>query len=186
MNAGFRIAEGDNLTDRERFLNVMQPQIPSPWSTVRLDAFTHHYALEYLKRERPRLTYIAYGETDDFAHDGDYEAYLKSAHQTDAFIRDLWDWVQADEDYRDRTTLIITTDHGRGDGDEWTGHSAFVEGSEAIWIAVLGPDTDPLGEVKSAGQLFQNQVAKTVAAFLGLEYTNDRPVGEVFTPIAGR
>ena len=40
---------------REVFLNELQPQVPSPWSTVRLDAFTHHYALEYLKRERPRL-----------------------------------------------------------------------------------------------------------------------------------
>ena len=46
VNAGFRIAEGDNLTERERFLNALQPQVPSPWGTVRLDAFTHHYALE--------------------------------------------------------------------------------------------------------------------------------------------
>ena len=186
VNAGFRTAEGDDLTEREQFLNALQPQVPSPWTTVRLDAFTHHYAMEYLNRERPRLLYIAYGETDDFAHDGNYEAYLKSAHQTDAFIRELWDWVQADDDYRGKTTFIITTDHGRGEGDQWTGHSAFVEGSDAIWVAVLGPDSHPLGEVKTAGQLFQNQVARTAAAFLGLEYTNNRPVGDVFIPIPGR
>jgi hypothetical protein len=183
VNAGFRAAEGDNLTEREQFLNTMQPQVPSPWSTVRLDAFTHHYALEYLKRERPRLVYIAYGETDDFAHDGNYEAYLRSAHQTDAFIRDLWEWVQEDEGYRNKTTFIITTDHGRGEGDQWTGHSAFVDGAREIWIAVLGPDSEPLGELTTPGQLYQNQVAKTVAAFLGLEYTNERPVGEVIGTI---
>lgn len=182
VNAGFRTAEGDDLTERERFLNVIQPQVPSPWSTVRLDAFTHHYALEYLKRERPRLVYIAYGETDDFAHDGDYEAYLKSTHQTDAFIRELWEWVQADDGYRDRTTFIITTDHGRGSGDQWTGHSAFVAGSREIWIAAIGPDVEPLGEVRSENRLYQNQVAKTVAALLGLDYTNEREVGEAFIP----
>ncbi|GIT63983.1 MAG: hypothetical protein Ct9H300mP22_3830 [Gammaproteobacteria bacterium] len=34
---------------------------------VRNDAFTHHYALSYLLREKPRLIFIGYGETDDFA-----------------------------------------------------------------------------------------------------------------------
>ena len=186
VNAGFRTAEGDDLTERERFLNVLQPQIPSPWSTVRLDAFTHHYAMEYLKKHRPRLLYIAYGETDDFAHDGAYDAYLKSAHQTDAFIRALWAWVQADAAYRDKTTLLITTDHGRGTGDAWTSHGTDVAGADAIWMAVLGPDTPPMGELQTAGQYYQNQVANTAAALLGLAYENDRTVGPVCAPMIGR
>lgn len=186
VNAGFRTAPGDDLTERERFLNEMQPQVPSPWATVRLDAFTHHYAVEHLKKHRPRLLYIAYGETDDFAHNGNYEAYLKSAHQTDVFIKALWDWVQADEAYRDKTTFLITTDHGRGEGDEWTSHGTDIEGADAIWFAVLGPDTKPLGEMKTAGQFYQNQVAKTAAAFLGLDYTNERDVGAVLAPMIGR
>lgn len=183
VNAGFRTATGADLTERERFLNELQPQVPSPWATVRLDAFTHHYAVEYLKKHRPRLLYIAYGETDDFAHDGDYEAYLKSAHQTDAFIKALWDWVQADAAYQGKTTFLITTDHGRGEADDWTSHGTDIEGADAIWFAVLGPDTKPLGEVKTAGQFYQNQVAKTAAAFLGLEYTNEREAGAVLAPM---
>ena len=186
VNAGFRTAQGDDLTERERFLNEMQGQTPSPWATVRLDVFTHHYAVEYLKKHRPRLLYIAYGETDDFAHDGNYEAYLKSAHQTDAFIKALWDWVQADEAYRGKTTFLITTDHGRGEADEWTSHSTDIEGADAIWFAVLGPDTKSLGELKTTGQFYQNQVAKTAAAFLGFDYSNERSVGEVLTPMIGR
>ena len=46
VNAGFEEASGDRLTEREKFLNELQWQIPSPWGSVRLDAFTHHYALE--------------------------------------------------------------------------------------------------------------------------------------------
>ncbi len=186
VNAGFRTAQGDDLTDRERFLNEMQPQVPSPWSTVRLDAFTHHYAVEHLKKHRPRLLYIAYGETDDFAHNGNYAAYLTSARQTDAFIQALWEWIQADDAYRDKTTLLITTDHGRGEGEAWTGHGTDIEGADAIWFAVLGPDTRALGEVKTAGQYYQNQVAKTTAAFLGLDYQNEREVGAVCAPMVGR
>ncbi len=177
VNAGFEAATGD-ISAREYFLNELQEQTPSPWSSVRLDVFTHHYAKEYLARKRPRLLYIAYGETDDFAHDGEYDSYLESAHRTDAFIGDLWNWVQTDDGYRDRTSLVITTDHGRGAEDRWVGHGADWEGSNHIWIAVIGPDSASLGEVRDAGQLYQNQVAATVARLLGFEYGNRVEVGE--------
>jgi hypothetical protein len=184
VNAGFETAAGYRLSDRELFLNELQEQIPSPWSSVRLDAFTHHYALEYLKRERPRVMYIAYGETDDFAHDGDYDAYLHSARQTDAFIRDLYTWVQSDPGYRDRTTFIVTTDHGRGTVpiDDWRGHGTDVAGSDEIWIAVFGPDTKPATAGELRGQWFQNQVAATLARALGVLYENEPTPG---APLAG-
>ena len=100
VNAGFELAEGNDLSEREKFLNELQPTVPSPWSTVRLDAFTHHYALEYMKKSHPELVYIAYGETDDFAHDGHYDGYLKSANTTDAFIKELWRFTQNDAFYK--------------------------------------------------------------------------------------
>ena len=178
MNAGYEPATGE-LSERERLLNALQAEIPGPWSSVRLDAFTHHYALEHLARHRPRLLYVAYGETDDFAHDGRYDQYLRSAHRTDGFIRELWEWAQSQDDYRSRTTLVVTTDHGRGTGDGWVGHGKDVAGAEQIWIAVLGPDSPPLGERETGGRVTQSQVAATVAALLGLEYRNREPVGPV-------
>ena len=39
VNAGFELAKGNSLTDKEKFLNQLQPRVPSPWGTVRLDAF---------------------------------------------------------------------------------------------------------------------------------------------------
>lgn len=180
VNGGFEENTGPDLSDQEKFLNVLQSQVPSPWPSVRLDAFTFHYAMEYIKRKRPRVTYIAFGETDDFAHDGHYDAYLKSAHQTDAFIGELWKFIQHEPQYRDKTTLIITTDHGRGTEprDSWRSHGAEIAGTDQIWIAILGPDTPALGIVDTRQQLFQNQLAATLARFLGLEYTNDRMVGK--------
>lgn len=176
VNAGFENALGHDLTEREVFLNEIQSSVPSPWATVRLDFFTHHYCLEYLKRKHPKVVYIAYGETDDFAHDGAYDHYLKSAHQTDQWIKELWEYVQSDPVYAGKTTFLITTDHGRGNTPkgEWTGHGKTYEGSNAIWLAAIGPDTSPLGEIKKEGQWWQNQIAKTAAAFLGLDYNNKR------------
>jgi hypothetical protein len=185
VNAGFETATGGKLSEREKFLNELQPQIPSPWGGVRLDAFTHHYAMEYIKKNKPRVIYIAYGETDDFAHDGRYDAYLKSALQTDRFIEEIWKYVQSTPGYKDKTTLLITTDHGRGTLplDKWRSHGTEVEGADQIWFAVIGPDTEGRGEIKESAQYFQNQVAKTAAAFLGIDYTNEKKVGDVIRPM---
>jgi hypothetical protein len=180
VNAGFDLASGKDLSSKEVFLNELQQQIPSPWDAVRLDAFTHHYCKEYLQKNSPRVVFISYGETDDFAHDGKYDAYLKSAHQTDAFIKDLWNWVQSHSDYRDKTTFLITTDHGRGTQplDTWKSHGSDISGAGEIWFAAMGPGIAPKGEIKVPAQYYQNQLAKTATSILGVDYRNKQPVGE--------
>ncbi len=130
----------------EKAINTLQAEIPGYWPTVRMDAFTHHYALEYMRKHHPRLVYVTYGETDDFARDGRYDYYLDAAHRTDNFIRELWDFVQSDVQYRDKTAFIITTDYGQGTEplDTWRSHGEDVEGADEVWIAVMGPETTPL------------------------------------------
>lgn len=176
VNAGFTEASPVR-TEREAWLNTLQSQTPSPWTTVRLDVFTHHFALEYLAHSSPRLIYIAYGETDDFAHDGEYHHYLESAQRADQFIADLWRFVQNDARYRDRTTLVVTTDHGRGSGAQWTDHEAGVDGADQIWIALLGAGISAQGEMSNAPPLKQDQIAATVAVLLDLDYAAGRTVG---------
>ncbi|MCM4150396.1 phosphoglyceromutase [Arenibacter sp. N53] len=180
VNAGFEIAKGANLTDREIFLNQLQPQVPSPWESVRLDAFTHYYALEYMKKEHPKFVYISYGETDDFAHDGDYEAYLKSANNTDGLIKELWQFVQQDNFYKNNTTFIITTDHGRGTQplETWKSHGGDINGADQVWIVAFGKGVSPLGEITSQKQLYSNQIAPTVLRSLGVELNDHSFEGE--------
>ncbi len=171
VNAGFRKAKHAGLSQREKFLNDLQPQIPRPWATVRHDVFTHQYALEYIAKYHPKVVYIGYGETDDFAHDGRYDQYLKSAHQTDSWLAELWQMVQDDPVYQGKTTFVITTDHGRGshEAGAWKSHGKTYSGSNAIWLAVIGPDTPTLGEIKENQQHWQNQVAATCLRLLGHE-----------------
>ncbi len=172
VNAGFDTVRTANLSPKEHFLNELMSQIPSPFSSVRLDAFTFHYAFEYMKREKPRMLYIALGETDDFAHLGQYDHYLQSAYNSDQWIEKLWKYIQSDAQYKDKTTLIITTDHGRGVKpiDKWTDHGSDVEGSSETWCAVIGPDTPPLGEVSGNEHIFASQISPTIAKFFGLKY----------------
>jgi len=169
VNAGFEAAS-ENLNEREKFLNQLQEQIPSPWGSVRLDAFTHHYALEHMKKEHPKLVYISYGETDDFAHDGDYQAYLKSAHNTDSLIKEIWEFTQQDDFYKGQTVFIITTDHGRGTQplDTWKSHGSDIKGAGAVWMVAFGKNVKPLGEVHQQEQLYSNQFAPTILKVLGM------------------
>lgn len=151
---------------------------------VRPDVFTYFAAREYLKAYKPKVLYIAFDETDDFAHGGMYDQYLFSAHAEDAMIADLWKTVQSMPGYKNKTTLIITCDHGRGDSikDQWKDHGTKVEDAGQIWIAALGPDTKPLGEIKSEMVLYQAQLATTLAAILGYNFKPGHPVKQpIFT-----
>jgi len=179
-NAGNEPLEGV-LSEREELLNELQEILPNP-HTGRFDAMTFMYAFEYLKRMRPRVMYIGFDETDDHGHKGKYDEYLKSANKTDEMIRRLWNWVQQDEQYRDKTTLIITTDHGRGKGIRkgWRKHGRLYFGSGHIWMAVMGPDTPPTGVIHAENTIYQKQIAPSIAALLGVEYSHpSREIGDV-------
>ncbi|MGJ8485978.1 alkaline phosphatase family protein [Pseudoalteromonas sp. SYSU M81236] len=191
VNAGFESFEAVKSAE-VTLLNQMQSEIPSPWHNVRLDSFTYRFAKQYLLNKQPRLLVISLGETDDFAHNGKYDAYLKSAKQSDAFIRDLWQTIQQTPGYKDNTTLIITTDHGRGShADDWQHHSSKralarseqaikhfpngIVGSEHIWLAAIGPDIKAKGLIKPSNELKQAQVAATVLSILGVNRQHVNP-----------
>jgi bisphosphoglycerate-independent phosphoglycerate mutase (AlkP superfamily) len=122
------------------------------------------------------VLFAGYGETDNWAHSGRYDLVLESVHAFDGFVSQLWKMLQSLPAYRGSTTFIITTDHGRGSGlVEWKEHGVDQKGSENIWIAVIGPDTPSLGERTQVPVVTQSQIAATIAALLGKNYTHEVP-----------
>jgi hypothetical protein len=145
--------------------------------------YMHIALLDYVKRHRPRVLFVGYGETDNWAHQGRYDLVLDSAHRVDAFIRELWDTMQSMPQYRGTTTFIVTADHGRGSGPvQWKDHGVEQKGSENVWMAVIGPDTPSLGERHDIQPVVQAQIAATVAALMGRDYRKDVPAAAA--PIA--
>ena len=137
---------GMGLSKEEFLISRLVAETPRMWEDCCYDSFTFHAALEYFKRQRPRVLYIALGETDEFAHAGRYDLYLAPPRTPTITCEHLWESVQAMPDYRGTTTMIVTTDHGRGNAPvEWKSHGEKIEGSDKIWIAVIGPDTDAAG-----------------------------------------
>jgi bisphosphoglycerate-independent phosphoglycerate mutase (AlkP superfamily) len=102
----------------------------------------------------------------------------------DAYVRELWETMQALPEYRGQTTFIITCDHGRGSGlEEWKEHGVSQHGSENIWVAVIGPDTPPLGERSGPPAVVQAQIAATVAALLGRDFRTAVPAAAPPLPV---
>ncbi|HSB94096.1 MAG TPA: alkaline phosphatase family protein, partial [Flavitalea sp.] len=173
-------ADDDSLpygTPQMQLLNEMQRLSAKPIGE-RQDLLTYFAGREYLKTYRPKVLYLPLGETDAFAHKGLYDMFIGAVHAEDAMIADIWNLLQSIPQYRDKTTMIITCDHGRGDvyNDEWMLHGPKINNAENIWFAVIGPDTKPLGEIKTPMQIYQGQLAATVAELLGFHYTAEQRI----------
>lgn len=176
-----------DASDAMKKVRALTKGITPVWGGMNFDVFFHHASLEYARAKKPRVVWIAYSETDEWAHEGRYDLYLQAAHRIDSYIAELWRTLQRDRQYRGKTTFIITTDHGRGSGfSEWKSHGAEVKGAENIWIGILGPDTSPLGERRET-DVGQNQIAATIAALLGEDYAGAVPrAGKPLPESSGR
>ena len=158
-------------TPRQAVLDDLYRTTTRLWSDNSFDSLMHAAMREYVQRERPRVLFVGYGESDEWAHSGRYDLVLRSIHQFDQFVAELWDLPQAMPEYRDKTTFILTADHGRGGGlKKWRDHGRDVAGAENIWLAVLGPDTPALGERAQTAPVMQSQIAATIAALLGQDF----------------
>jgi len=176
LQVGWDLPYRGQLTARQELLNQLYRTTTRMDDEDVYDAFLQVPLLDSFAEQQPRVLFVGYGETDNWGHAGRYDLVLHAAHLFDQFVEQLWNTMQRLPAYRDQTTFIITTDHGRGSGPvEWKEHGVEQKGSENIWIAVIGPDTAPLGERTHTAEVHQAQIAATIAALLGKDYRQAVP-----------
>ncbi len=174
VNAGVESLDG--ARGDIRLINSLQGEAGTPWEGTRFDAFTFRLAMAHLASARPRVLYLAFTETDDWAHDGRYDKVLEAYARTDMYLQELWTWLQSQPDYRGRTHLLISTDHGRGRTSQtWRDHGAHIEGSNAVWIGFVSPRMMQRGEWRNAPPLSTSQIAATLASWIGVDWNMDHP-----------
>jgi hypothetical protein len=187
VNAGYTDFDDTKSDDRIKYLNNIQHQAPHYLGDTRIDFMTYEFGKEYLKTYKPRVLYMAFDETDDMAHAGNYKMYLTQAHQEDAYLQELWQYLQSDPFYKGKTTLIITCDHGRGDAspEAWRSHGTGIKNSEQTWVAVIGPDTPNDGIVKTPTTTYHKQLAQSIAKLLGFDFKKnaDHEVADAIEPM---
>ena len=108
VNAGYDPFAMTPMTPRLEFLNTMKAEMPQVWDGEPFDAPTFYTAMEYIKEKKPRVLFLSLGETDEWAHAGNYGEYLNSAHRVDGYLERLWTTLQAMPEYTGNTTLIFS------------------------------------------------------------------------------
>jgi len=170
VHAGWVDIDDKPLSDGQRRTNETMARLPRYWPDNTFDVITMDAAREHLIRHKPRVLYIGLGESDEWGHGRRYDLYLDSACNADRYVAELWKTIQQMAEYKDKTALVLTTDHGRGNTRvDWTDHGKKVAGAEYIWMAVMGPDTPAKG-VREHVEATQSQVAATIARLLGEDF----------------
>ena len=185
LNSGYAAIAHDSLTETETLANGVQQNAMDNAQHTRNDMLTFVTAKEYIQTNHPKVVYIGFGETDEYAHSGKYDDYLQSAHLFDEYLAQLWYLVNQDPFYKNNTSFIITTDHGRGQkSNTWVRHDMFTTGSKNTWLMTLGASFESKGEVKTGGEIFNEQIASTIARLLGYNFIANHPVANAASLLA--
>jgi hypothetical protein len=131
----------------------------------RPDAWTARIALGYLEARRPRFLFVSLGDTDEYAHRNDYRGYLEALRAADAFLGQVLAALHRMGERGRRTTVVLTTDHGRAYG--FQDHGRDFPESARVWLVAGGGDVDAL-DPKKLRKLAD--VAPLVASALGLPW----------------
>src|SRR5690606_14518942 len=122
------------------------------------------------------VQWFAFNDTDEWSHAGNYPRLVEHLHRLDGWMRDLWTWLQSEEDYRGRTALVFVTDHGRGQTRaDWSRHGADIEGAQDVWSAFAVPGWAARGERTDHAPVSQSQIAATLASILGYDWRSASP-----------
>ena len=116
MQTGWDLPPKLHETQRDALLRELYLTTTRFDEEVVPNSFLQISLLDYVRAGQPRVLFVGYGETDNWAHQGRYDLVLDSAHRFDYFVKQLWDTMQAMPRYHGTTTFIVTTDHGRGGG----------------------------------------------------------------------
>jgi hypothetical protein len=119
-----QLRQMENRGDRVRDAQPAGPEMEAFWQrwreyygtsgflNPRGDRLLTTLSLWALRRLRPRLLMINY-QDPDYVHWGNRNFYTRAIAIIDEGIRELYNTVQADPEYRDRTVFLIVPDCGR-------------------------------------------------------------------------
>ena len=146
------------------------------------DEATFKDAMEILQSKHPKLTLINLLEVDVNGHANLWSNYLEAIRKTDDKARKLWEFIQSDSVYANKTTLFITNDHGRhskGRRDGFISHGDNCTGCRSIYLVALGPDFKVGKEINVGYDLID--IPATISEMLHFDMPTAR--GKVMTEL---
>ena len=147
-------------------------------SGYREDSLTFIQIQRILNTHHPKLTLINFKEPDASGHRNDWNAYLDGIRNTDEYVYQIWNMIQNDVEYVNKTTLFVTNDHGRhldGHLDGFISHGDDCLGCRHINLFAVGPDFKK-GQILSMNRE-QIDISATVAELMNFEFSSGK--GEI-------
>ena len=150
------------------------------------DSLTVDEVETVIETDQPTLLFINLKMVDEAGHSGDYEFYTDACIAADRAVERIWEILNTDPEYAGRTTMILTTDHGRhlpGYGD-FTNHGGICDGCKHVFCLVLGPDTPE--NVETRVSVKQTDIAPTIGELLGFAtpFARGKVLAEAFPEYA--
>jgi len=141
-------------------------------SGPRPDLETFERAIGWLRDEQPRFLMVVLDEADNRAHEGDRVRYLETLALYDALLLQLFEALEEmPATYRDHTTVLITTDHGRGSEPIGWKYHAVIWSARDVFLAAVGPHTLATGRARAGRAMQHADLRPTIELLLGLEPT---------------
>jgi arylsulfatase A-like enzyme len=140
-------------------------------SGYRKDSLTFENVKSVLANEKPNLLLINFKEPDGAGHRKNWSAYLDGIRNADEYVFQLWNIIQSNSAYADKTTLFVTNDHGRhldGHKDSFVSHGDSCSGCQHINLFAIGPDFKK-GLVIDINRE-QIDISATTAKLLGFDF----------------
>jgi hypothetical protein len=173
----------DPISTYPGFGNAWAPQVVYSWPSEN-DLATWDSTRAVIARSHPSFCYVLLGQVDAAGHSGDTNRYIFSIRQADSLTFELWKLLRADPQYRDSTTFIITSDHGRHDERHggWFSHGCSCHGCRHVLFLAIGPDIET--DTVIDGRADQTDIAPTVADLLGfpMPYAEGRVLSAMLRP----
>ncbi len=109
------------------------------------DELTFLVSREVMRKFSPRLLVVILSDVEA-AHFGSYAMHLGGIRTGDRLCYQMWQEIQANADYKDKTTLVILPEFGRDpDGSSTNGffnHRGDTESTRNTWMMALGAAVD--------------------------------------------
>jgi len=107
------------------------------------DELSVYIARQLMRIVAPSLILLTLHDMD-VAHTGAFSLYVDGIQRSDRLCATLWQFIQADPEYKDNTTLLIMPDFGRdADGDPggngFQHHRTGGPLARTTWLLALGP-----------------------------------------------
>lgn len=181
---GWTIFKADRQLDqhvRDTLTRGLTEYIDGPESPTSGDELTFFITREIMREFSPRLMLVNFWDMD-VAHWGSYSLYLQAITRTDRLVGMLWDEIQANDKYKEKTTMLVLPELGR-DGDMnaangFLNHRSGDPSCRNVWMLALGAGVTR-GETERP--VHHVDAAATTAGMLGFKTGEiaGRPLPEI-------